>query len=165
VTTQRQIAANRANARKSTGPRTEQGKARASRNALSHGLSIPVLFDSGLSSHVKDLVPKIVGENSSAALLMTARAVAEAQVDIDRIRHARLGLLSGPLEDSDHDSAGVQKCKTVVSSEEPGRAKKVSVNLSNRVRALERLERYERRALSRRKAATRVFDAARDEGV
>ena len=39
MATQRQIAANRANARKSTGPRTEAGKRRAKRNALTHGLT------------------------------------------------------------------------------------------------------------------------------
>ena len=33
-----QIAANRRNAEKSTGPRTEEGKAKVARNALSHGL-------------------------------------------------------------------------------------------------------------------------------
>jgi len=38
VATQKQIEANRANASKSTGPRTPAGKAAASRNALKHGL-------------------------------------------------------------------------------------------------------------------------------
>ena len=33
-----QIAANRANAQRSTGPRTEEGKEKSARNALNHGL-------------------------------------------------------------------------------------------------------------------------------
>src|SRR3954462_11253132 len=38
MTTERQIAANRQNAQHSTGPRTQQGKAVASRNNTRHGL-------------------------------------------------------------------------------------------------------------------------------
>ena len=39
MTTPAKAKANRRNARRSTGPRTARGKARSSRNALSHGLT------------------------------------------------------------------------------------------------------------------------------
>ncbi len=39
MTTKRQIAANRRNAQKSTGPRTEEGKERSSQNAVKHGMT------------------------------------------------------------------------------------------------------------------------------
>ncbi len=41
----RQIAANRLNAKKSTGPRTENGKQRSRRNAIRHGLSAETIVD------------------------------------------------------------------------------------------------------------------------
>src|SRR5579872_2185807 len=50
-----QIAANRRNADKSTGPRTAEGKTVASRNALRHGLTARqlVLFDEGLADFAR----------------------------------------------------------------------------------------------------------------
>ena len=44
MATPRQIAANRANAKKSTGPRTSEGKAKASLNSFSHGFAGGVHF-------------------------------------------------------------------------------------------------------------------------
>jgi hypothetical protein len=160
MTTARQVEANRVNARSSTGPRTKQGKARASRSARRHGLSIPVLADSGLSKDVENLTRKIVGESPNPAQLGPARRFAEAQVDLTRIQHARHELLSSGLDD--HKSVGVHKDMPAVSDKKSG-AETFVVNLSNQMRTLKRLDRYERRALSRRKSATREFDAARVE--
>lgn len=39
MATEKQIAANRANAKKSTGPKSAAGKERSSRNSIKHGLS------------------------------------------------------------------------------------------------------------------------------
>jgi len=47
MATPSQIASNRANATRSTGPRTEAGKATSSRNAIKHGLAGGVLFIEG----------------------------------------------------------------------------------------------------------------------
>jgi len=38
MTTQKQIKANRQNAQKSTGPKTDEGKAAVSQNAVKHGI-------------------------------------------------------------------------------------------------------------------------------
>jgi hypothetical protein len=45
--TEKQLQANRRNSQKSTGPRTEKGKHRSSRNALQHGLNSAAVITSG----------------------------------------------------------------------------------------------------------------------
>src|SRR5947207_13182787 len=52
-------AANRANARKSTGPRTAEGKARASLNAISHGLFCKDLVLPGESQEVLKVLRRL----------------------------------------------------------------------------------------------------------
>jgi len=137
----RQIEANRGNARSSTGPTTPRGKARASRNARRHGLSVSVVSDPWLSRQVEDLARAIVGETASPELHEMARRFAEAQIDLDRIRMARHHGLLRALNGRDIGPHSI-----------------IDLFLRERMRQLEIFDRYERRALSRRKSATRAFN-------
>jgi hypothetical protein len=59
VTTERKRAANRRNARSSTGPRTAAGKARVAQNALRHGLNVAVADDPLLTEEVERIAHAI----------------------------------------------------------------------------------------------------------
>lgn len=86
----RQVAANRANAQKSTGPRTAAGKARASGNARRHGLTAApewqavarwyriILDDPGAAPDPLDL----------DSFRRAARDLAEAEAQLERVRRA-----------------------------------------------------------------------------
>ena len=56
MATRAQIKANHKNAKKSTGPRTDEGKARVAKNALKHGL---LARDTVLPGEACDLVPEV----------------------------------------------------------------------------------------------------------
>jgi hypothetical protein len=59
MSSDRQITANRANAKRSTGPKTIVGKIRSSRNALKHGLSASAFLQiDGTDAVSKSLIEK-----------------------------------------------------------------------------------------------------------
>ena len=124
MTSDRQRTANRANANKSTGPRTRGGKATASRNALRHGLEAAGCGDSGLSEATERLA-KAICHGPDRVGYHQALIIAESFADIARIRAARVDIPQGALE----------------------------------LPKILRLERYERRALSRRRRAIRLLEA------
>jgi hypothetical protein len=82
VTSPKQIAANRRNASRSTGPVTAQGKARASRNARRHGLSVPVYRASAVAADIGEFALQLVGDAACRTEIDLARAVAEAQLEL-----------------------------------------------------------------------------------
>ena len=92
--------ANRANARSSTGPKTEAGKARASKNALRHGLSIPLTYHGALPDPYEALAAELAGERAWAR--PAARQAAEARLNMDRIAKAKLTCLAFKMSDLRH---------------------------------------------------------------
>ena len=93
MATEKQIRANRENAKKSKGPKTAAGRARSSRNALRHGLSLPLALDTEIA----------VSEQAKPTQVAAAIEFAHAQLDLGRIRAVRgqmmadLDFVSGDL--------------------------------------------------------------------
>jgi hypothetical protein len=128
---QAKIEANRRNARASTGPRTPEGKAIVAKNGRRHGLSLPACCDPAWSEEIKALARSIAGEGAGAERFDLACRVAEAQIDVMRARRARVEFFPAALQPE-----------------------------SDAILDLAAIDRYEQRALSRRRFAIRNFDDA-----
>jgi hypothetical protein len=128
--------ANRRNAQKSTGPRSTAGKARTRCNALRHGLSIPAALDPGAADRVEELTLILDQVCTGYGEYDFARLAAEAQVDIERVRQAKVAI--------------VNKAAKRLSPDFP-LTEQTALGFASLTKNLARLERYERRALSLRK--------------
>jgi hypothetical protein len=118
-------------------PRTAAGKAHHPGPARRHGLSLAVALDEALAPDVdklaREIAASVTGGPVDAARHALACRVAEAMLDVRRVRLAKRPLVAA-LEADPADAAALKR--------------------------LERLGRYERRAVSRRRFATRDFAAA-----
>jgi hypothetical protein len=72
-------------------------RARSTRNARRHGLSLPVLSDPVSSQEVEELACEIAGPSANAEIHELARRIAEAQIDLRRVRHARHAFLASAM--------------------------------------------------------------------
>jgi hypothetical protein len=179
MTSPSKLAANRANARRSTGPKSDVGKRRASQNARRHGLSIPIVADPNCLREITAIAKVIAGEDATPTLLELAKEISATQFDLLRVRRARKQLISRALADESFESKeqkmlrqrifrlrsglppdSFQRLKSAV-EEKPIGAMKEALAFSELSQDLAKFERYERRALSRRRRAIRMFEKAK----
>jgi len=144
MASERQIAANRRNARKSIGPRSGAGKNRASRNAYRHGLTLSMTSTAAFAKQLDKLVREIAGNTENAIVLERARAIAQAELDLARVRRAKVALIERA------SAFGV--AAATMPSQEPDRSAEAVRRVLPELR---QLDRYERRAAAQRERAVR----------
>jgi hypothetical protein len=201
MTSDRQRAANRANAQRSTGPRSFSGKAIASQNALRHGLSSRLGEDPEQDQREEALAQTIAGPEAGSSELHYARTVSGATLQLTRIRALRATLMDPAAREREvfswsmpkrvcwqrHYRARTLNFRSVADRAEqdpgdgstfgerffqiaaplerippaPSGPEANTVILSRFIGEVLKLDRYERRELSRRKKALRALEALR----
>lgn len=132
MATEKQIAANRANAKRSTGPKTAVGKSRSRRNAFRHGLSLGITRDDISSGKIDALARALVRDENDGQQLFLATSMAVAQVNLLHIERTRKDMMV-VLEGRDSDSGTLRR--------------------------LAALDRYERYARTKRRRASEQLEA------
>jgi hypothetical protein len=161
MSSQKQIEANRRNAQNSKGPRTTAGKARASRNSRKHALSTISHNNSLFAARIEAIARAVCPETTNSALWEQALIIGECTTVLVCVQATRIALLEQSLGSTsahmtDVDAAGTE-LERPQSEPAPPRDEFAAMGLA--ARDLDRLERYERRALSRRKRAIELYMA------
>ena len=95
MATEKQIAANRANAKRSTGPKTAVGKMVSSRNAFRHGLSCPLPPGLPRSPKVHAIARALTSEGACDEHWASAVEFANAQYELLKIQAIRTEMIAG----------------------------------------------------------------------
>ena len=165
MATRAQIKANRNNAKKSTGPRSEEGKAVVAKNALKHGLLArdtvlpgedPADFDRQLSALEADIQP------ANSLDFELVRQIADAQWRMRRLTRLETGFLAAAVADKRRPTEKYRPAKLRPGYD--GETLLLGSAMLERTQAFVHLARYDGH-LSRRffRAVKQLADLRRDE--
>jgi hypothetical protein len=113
MATERQIAANRRNARKSTGPRSAAGRKTSSQNALRHGLSSRTSSaDADFEQQLETLARHFAGDTDDITRLGWARLAAEAELELQLIRRLKATMIERVIAYGDLDGPKIFRSDT-----------------------------------------------------
>jgi hypothetical protein len=156
MATEKQIAANRQNALKSTGPRSPAGKRRSSHNAYRHGLSVGLAPAIEARADVEALAKVIVDDLQISQ--EDASVIALTELDLQRIRRVKHAAIA-MADASQGAPAPTDADQGAVSGDEARMARAMSLALPE----LRKLDRYERQAAALRHRTLRGI--ARDRTI
>ena len=165
MTTDKQIRANRSHAKKSTGPRTEEGKARVAKNALKHGLLArdtvlpgedPADFDSQLTALEADIQP------TNSLEFELVRQIADTQWRMRRLVRLETGFIAAAVDDTRRYAE--KHCPDTLRPGYDGETLLLGTAMLDRTQGFVHLARYDGH-LSRRffRAVKQLADLRRDE--
>jgi hypothetical protein len=157
---EKRIAANRRNAKVSTGPTSRSGKQRSALNALKHGLNIGT---NPVGADVRALAVLLSPAAASDHIARLALEAARLIIDFDRVREAhqhvysRLGsspsLAASPARSSAELTGLSKSAANLIKELQPPKLSPLAI--TDVAKQLDKLARYERRALSSRERALR----------
>ena len=151
--------ANRANARLSTCPRSAEGRARAARNALIHGLSAHPTKAAD-AAEVDRLARRIARESAGredGEIISAARSISAAHMAAVAARRVRAALWRRIIEELKSAAAKFDASVGLVQIWSADPEQPAGSGRRDPLLQLLRLDRYEREALARRRRAVRVF--------
>ena len=141
--TEAQRKANRQNAKKSTGPRTEEGKARSSQNGLKHGLLArdavmagedPAEYDRQLQQLEENIFPK------NAIEFALVRQIADAEWRLRRLSRIEAGFVSDVCTRTSHSTR--KHYPETILPDRDGENQLLGKSMQDRTQALANLARY-----------------------
>jgi len=145
MTSAAKIAANQRNGRKSTGPRSASGKMRSCRNAFRHGLAIPISSDVAFANQIGPLSDELAATAKQLGQREAAQIAALAELELARAQHVKVQMINRAAQELQK-----QNCR------DPEHL--LALAYAGQLKALVKVDRYERRALSRRNRALRALE-------